>query len=84
MSEADRRKQLLRREAEREACSGISTPILEKGAVPGIIQAAIYWWMGKRPVDWSEKDHLASPCVNTTSDRERKLAMWCAALLEER
>lgn len=47
------------------------------------IHAAAYaWWRNRRPVDWSEAQHLEHPRVNCAGDAERKLAMAVAKMVE--
>jgi hypothetical protein len=46
--------------------------------------AALAWWRGHRPSDWTEAQHLANPTVNagrTDSDYQLALAVaaWVAA-----
>jgi len=33
-------------------------------AMVGVLDAAKTWWEGHRPVDWTEEQHIAQPCVN--------------------
>jgi len=39
-----------------------------------IIIAANEWWVGLRPLEWTEAQHLENPLVNTTAEREKALA----------
>jgi len=39
-----------------------------------VIDAAIQWWLARRPVGWSEAQHLERPAINTTTPREAQLA----------
>ena len=44
-------------------------------AMVGVLDAAKTWWEGHRPVDWTEEQHIAQPCVNARgSDASRNLA----------
>lgn len=36
--------------------------------------AAIRWWKQRRPVEWTHRQHLANPTVNTTTPSEQRLA----------
>lgn len=53
----------------------------------GVLEAAVAWWRGHRPVDWTHADHLDNPTINahaTDSDRELAAAVgkWAAELGE--
>ena len=37
-------------------------------------EASIRWWESKRPVGWSEDQHLAEPTVDCASPAEQALA----------
>jgi len=45
-----------------------------------IVLAAAAWWRNKRPLDFTEADHLEIPTVNTTTGAEARLARAVAAL----
>jgi hypothetical protein len=38
------------------------------------------WWRMRRPVSWSEAQHMENPTVNCTTDAERELALAIAVL----
>lgn len=37
-------------------------------AMVAVLDAAKDWWESNRPIEWSEDQHLAQPCVNAGSD----------------
>ena len=39
-----------------------------------ILIAAESWWLGLRPINWTEAQHIENPTVNTTTDNEKALA----------
>jgi hypothetical protein len=47
-----------------------------------VADAAVVWWVMKRPIQWSMGQHLASPRINCTTAAEESLAekaaAWCA------
>jgi hypothetical protein len=43
-------------------------------------KAAIMWWRGFRPIEWTLDKHLGAPAINTISDRNRRLALKAAKL----
>lgn len=45
-------------------------------------QAALAWWESLRPVDWSLRQHIDNPTVNTASANERRMAEAVAASVE--
>ena len=44
----------------------------------GLEKAAIAWWRSKRPVDWSQAEHLKNPTINVATEREAGLALAVA------
>lgn len=48
-----------------------------------VIAAAIEWWRTKKPVKWTEAQHLESPWINCTQCGEKELASAVAAHLRE-
>lgn len=42
-----------------------------------VISAAVAWWKGHRPVDWSDRDHLHNPTINA-HDTEKSEALAAA------
>lgn len=41
-----------------------------------VADMAVVWWVMKRPIQWSVKQHLENPGINcTASDTERRLAI---------
>lgn len=49
-----------------------------------VLNAAMHWWEGKRPVGWDEARHLDNATVNTSSQREYGLAVMVAAYINRR
>ena len=47
-----------------------------------IVEAAMAWWRGRRPLEYSLRQHLSNPTINTMNDSERKLARACGELAE--
>jgi hypothetical protein len=47
-----------------------------------VADAAVVWWVMKRPIQWSLEQHLARPHVNCATAEEEllaeKAAAWCA------
>lgn len=39
-----------------------------------LVAAAISWWRGHRPIEWTEVEHRGNPTVNCASNKERELA----------
>ena len=39
-----------------------------------ILEAAEKWWIAKRPIEWTEAQHIETPAVNTTTEYEKDLA----------
>lgn len=56
-------------EADALAESGRMTP--EQKAV---LHWARGWWLGKRPRDWTERQHIAKPTVRVRNAIEKELA----------
>jgi hypothetical protein len=46
-----------------------------------VAAAALDWWKQKRPINWTDLEHVASPTVNCLNDSERNLATSVAAML---
>lgn len=42
--------------------------------------AALHWWRGHRPLNYSAADHIRTPTINCSSDQEKDLALMCGAL----
>ena len=40
--------------------------------------AALVWWRGMRPWDWTPEQHLENPSINTAGGLEATLALACA------
>jgi len=40
--------------------------------------AAYVWWTSKRPVGWSEENHLKTPAINVSTPSEAHLALAVA------
>lgn len=51
-----------------------------RGMTP-VEKAALAWWQAKRPFEWDEPEHIASPTVNQTSPAEKLLACEVARML---
>lgn len=39
-----------------------------------VADAAVEWWLGKRPNSYGEVMHIDNPAINTSSSREATLA----------
>jgi hypothetical protein len=48
-----------------------------------VIVQAIAWWEGVRPLSFTLEDHLANPRINTSTDREKRLAEAVATYLQK-
>lgn len=46
-------------------------------------KAALTWWRSKRPLAWSEAEHLANPKINTVLS-EQRVALAVAKALKAR
>ena len=46
--------------------------------------ALLNWWVGHRPVGWTDADHLANPTVNCVMPNEDALAIEVARLISAR
>jgi hypothetical protein len=44
-------------------------------------QAAFEWWKAKKPMAWSQVEHVETPCVNCTSERDCTLAKAVAEMV---
>lgn len=53
-------------------------------AEPAILSAARAWWRSKRPIGWTEAQHLASPTINTMTQWESRLARAVARAVKKR
>ena len=53
-----------------------------RSAILDLINSSIKWWLGKRPIDWSEKDHLANPEINSFNTGEKDLCRAIAAYIK--
>jgi hypothetical protein len=51
---------------------------MDQETIDNLCTRAIHWWMGRRPVGWSDKEHLDNPTINCPTDRERSLALAVA------
>lgn len=49
-----------------------------------VVRAALGWWLGTRPVGWTEAQHLKHPRVNVVSPAGARLADACAKLVVAR
>lgn len=49
-----------------------------------VISNAIAWWLGRRPVGWNAKQHLANPEINCTGKVEHALARSVANVVRGR
>lgn len=56
---------------------------VEALAMLAVHNAAIDWWKGRRPCDWTEAQHISNPCVNTSETaNEKRLAEAVAKMIE--
>lgn len=46
--------------------------------------ALLNWWVGHRPIGWTDADHLANPTVNCVMPNEEALATEVARLIAAR
>lgn len=56
----------------------MQTKALRHARQQRVLEAALKWWEGKRPLAWSREEHLKHPEVNTTTMWESVLARACA------
>ncbi|QMI49879.1 hypothetical protein [Burkholderia sp. MBR-1] len=47
-----------------------------------VLQAALSWWEGHRPVSFDLRKHLGNPTVNMPTERDKALAQAVAAAVE--
>jgi hypothetical protein len=45
-----------------------------------VIKAAMAWWKGRRPCEYTHKQHVENPTINVVNDGERRLAWACGDL----
>ncbi len=48
-----------------------------------LFKAAKSWWKEKRPMDYSENDHINNATINCFNGRENKLAKVVAKIVKE-
>lgn len=51
-------------------------------AVSGLVDVAISWWESKRPIRYTEKEHLENYAINCVTKQEMYLAKAVAELIE--
>ena len=56
----------------------------EREDTAAVVQAAVWWWRTKRPMGWTQRQHLANPDVNTTTTAQSHLAYTVALLVQTR
>lgn len=56
----------------------------DAAALHAVADAAVAWWMKRRPSGWSLEQHLADPVVNCDGHAEQQLAGAAATLLSLR
>jgi len=44
--------------------------------------AAVAWWEGQRPIDFSKDDHHKNPVINCVNETERELGRSVSEALE--
>ena len=49
-----------------------------------LTDAAIEWWKGRRPVGWTEVQHLVNPQINTSTYSEKSLCLAVATYIKKR
>jgi hypothetical protein len=55
----------------------------ESAALLAVADAAVLWWINRRPVQWKEKEHLKNPTINCThSGTEKPLAIAASNLVK--
>lgn len=71
-----------------EACCDECRASMKRAAAPQgesmspLERAAIAMWKQRRPLSFSEAEHLANPTINTTSEAEQKFARAVAKFLK--
>ena len=48
-----------------------------------VIDQAVAWWKGRRPLRWNKARHLRNPTINTATPREGMLAEAVANLIKQ-
>lgn len=56
----------------------------DAAVLQAVAEAAVAWWIGRRPAGWSLAQHLADPAVNCEGDHERELAAAAARWISRR
>lgn len=61
-----------------------SPPASVEALAYAILDKAIGWWKGHRPISWTQADHLDNPTINAhATDRDAELAAAVGAWLAE-
>ena len=47
-------------------------------------KAAIKWWEGRRPIEWSAVEHTMHPSINCVTPREQNLANVIALIVRNK
>ena len=47
-----------------------------------VVMAARLWWLDKRPIAWSKRQHIENSTINCNGAIERALGKWCGILAE--
>ena len=57
---------------------------LPKPPLDELVEAAIAWWRDKKPIAWSDAEHLRNPEINLTGlETEKRLARAIAIAIME-
>lgn len=48
-----------------------------------LFKASYKWWTQKRPIEWSEQEHLDNPFINTNGKVEQRLALEVSELIKK-
>ena len=65
----------------RRSCD-LCTLTADLNAAGPVLTAALAWWRCRRPVGWTETEHLEHPEINTATASEQALARAVAAWVQ--
>lgn len=61
-----------------------TNPVEPEDGLDGLVlRNAVSWWESKRPLEFSEKDHLLNPTINCSTESEKELAKSISRMLSE-
>lgn len=53
-------------------------------SLENVFYSSVRWWENRRPISWSEEEHLRNPTVNMIGDVEKELAKVVVAEIQRR